>query len=1180
MFPSRPFFFCILIFFIALLISATNHAENSEDPVLNQIKHSPEQTRDKLLSNQEKVVLQLKWRHQFQFAGYYAAKELGYYADEGLEVEIRERDPEQPTQLPGQNTDVDYSIVDSSILAAYSQGLPVKALAAIFQHNPLVFISKRDSGIISPYEMIGKRIMIGSEGIYGAPLQALFNLSKIDSEQFTAIPYRHDISALEKDEIDVMPVYLTSEVFYYHSRNIPLNIIDPHSYGIDLYGDILITSFNELSQHPGRAERFRRASLKGWKYALENMEELILITKKRYGSKKSIDELRFEAQQTYKMILPETIPLGEITPLRLRRVANIYSNLNLSNPLSDKQLNHFIYGAENQLHLTADEQAWLAKHPVIRVGIDRDFAPFEWINEKNQYLGMTADYMALIENSLGVRFQIIKDKTWQETLDMAKKGQLEMLSNANDTPERRAYLNFTSSYINSPIVIISDGRYGFIGELEELKGKKVAIESGYFMQDILQRDYPEIQLIPTKNEIEALKLLADETADAYVGDGISLNFIIQQEGLLNLRFSGQTQYRSQHRIAVTKDNPELLSILSKALNSISSEERNQILRRWMGLQIEQGLKRELVFSYLLIAFIIGLLFIYWIYRLRKEVLARKNAETELRAILETEPECVKVVDSDGILLQMNQAGLTMVEAEDDPSQAINQKVIDFIVPEDRPAFEQMSAEVLNGKEVTLEFQINGLKGTRRYMESHAVPFTDKTTGKTAVLAVTRDITEKKKADNLIWTQANFDALTHLPNRRLFLDRLEQSMKASSREKKRLALLFIDLDRFKEVNDSLGHHMGDILLIEAGQRIKNCVRASDTVARLGGDEFTVILPELAEVFDVSSVALNIIKSLRETYHLGEEQAYVSASIGITIYPDDAQSIHDMLKNADQAMYAAKQAGRNGYHYFTPAMQEAAQERQRLMKDMHYALEREEFLIYYQPIIQLKNGHIHKAEALLRWQHPDLGFISPAAFIPIAEDTGAIHDIGHWIFEQCSKQAKKWRSEFSQDFQISVNKSPVQFLTEDNSQRDWVLHMQQSGLAAESIVVEITEGLLLDANINVRDKLLKYRDAGIQVAIDDFGTGYSSLAYLKRFDIDYLKIDQSFIRNLENDLSDRALSEAIVVMAHKLGLKVIAEGVETEQQRQILATMGCDYAQGYLYSKPISASEFEQYLCTTV
>lgn len=441
------------------------------------------------------------------------------------------------------------------------------------------------------------------------------------------------------------------------------------------------------------------------------------------------------------------------------------------------------------------------------------------------------------------------------------------------------------------------------------------------------------------------------------------------------------------------------------------------------------------------------------------------------------------------------------------------------------------------------------------------------------VALFSDITEKKKVDELVWLQANYDTLTQLPNRRLFMDRLAQEIRKAHREKQQVALLFLDLDRFKEVNDTLGHHMGDELLIIAAQRIRACVRDSDTVARLGGDEFTIIIPELADVSNVGRVAQNIISSLSTYFQLETEQAYVSASIGITVYPEDADNVEDMLKNADQAMYAAKSAGRSCYRFFTHSMQQSAQLRMRLSRDLIRALQEDEFMVYYQPIVALSDNRIHKAEALLRWQHPTQGFISPTEFIPIAEDIGAIHNIGNWVFAQVTAQLVKWKKRYGPDFQISINKSPAQFHADGKTHDVWLDMLLSNDLNGSNIAVEITEGLLLNADASITEKLLNFSEAGIQVAIDDFGTGYSSLAYLKRFDIDYLKIDQSFIHNLSEDSSDYALCEAIVVMAHKLELKVIAEGVETEEQRRLLCAIGCDYAQGYLFARPVPAEEFE-------
>ncbi len=446
------------------------------------------------------------------------------------------------------------------------------------------------------------------------------------------------------------------------------------------------------------------------------------------------------------------------------------------------------------------------------------------------------------------------------------------------------------------------------------------------------------------------------------------------------------------------------------------------------------------------------------------------------------------------------------------------------------------------------------------------------------IALFSDITEQKRAEETIWRQANYDHLTDLPNRRLFQDRLQQEIMKAQRAGLYLALLFIDLDRFKEVNDTLGHQAGDQLLIEAARRIGECVRATDTVARLGGDEFTVIMSELADTDRVGEVAQAMLETLAMPFELDGELAYVSASIGITIYPNDAGDLESLLKNADQAMYSAKEQGRNSFSYFTGSMQVTAQMRLQLSNDLHGALFANQFEVYFQPIVDLASGAIVKAEALLRWHHPQFGMIHPAQFIPIAEDTGLIGELGDWVFRESAHMVKRWHRSGALGaagtglVQISVNKSPRQFLT-GNTHETWVDYLKEIGLPARCINIEITEGLLLDDRPEVADKLMRFGDAGMRISLDDFGTGYSAMSYLKKFRIDYLKIDQSFVRDLADDPGDKAIAEAIIVMAHKLGIKVIAEGIETAEQRAILTAAGCDYGQGFLFSRPCTAAEFE-------
>ncbi len=439
-----------------------------------------------------------------------------------------------------------------------------------------------------------------------------------------------------------------------------------------------------------------------------------------------------------------------------------------------------------------------------------------------------------------------------------------------------------------------------------------------------------------------------------------------------------------------------------------------------------------------------------------------------------------------------------------------------------------------------------------------------------------DITEKKKKDELILSQANYDQLTGLPNRNLFKDRLEMKIKKTRRSKLPLSLLFLDLDHFKDINDTLGHDKGDDLLIEVAARLKSCIGETDTVARLGGDEFAIIMSDFMDNRQVDAIALRIIQSLNKPFNFSQNRTdyYISTSIGIVFYPRDGNNMKSLMKHADQAMYAAKLEGRNRFCHFTPSMQREAREKMELIHDLRQAITRNELQVYYQPIIELSSGRFIKAEALVRWKHPRRGMISPVTFIPLAEESGLILEIGELVFKQSIAFIHQWQKRFGYIIQISVNMSPIQF--KFMNKFNWLNNLAQLGLPGNCINVEITEGLLLKDSAVVQEYLLEFRNNGIEVSIDDFGTGFSSLSYLKKFDIDYLKIDHSFINQLINSETDRTLVEAIIVMAHKLDIKTIAEGVETHEQQDLLIHFGCDYVQGFLYSEPIKGKAFEKML----
>jgi diguanylate cyclase (GGDEF)-like protein len=443
-------------------------------------------------------------------------------------------------------------------------------------------------------------------------------------------------------------------------------------------------------------------------------------------------------------------------------------------------------------------------------------------------------------------------------------------------------------------------------------------------------------------------------------------------------------------------------------------------------------------------------------------------------------------------------------------------------------------------------------------------------------ALGREVQDRQLVEQAL-REVNVDRLTGLPNRNVFQDRLDLDIKKSQRSGLPLALLFIDLDHFKEINDTRGHEAGDLLLKAVGGRLQGHVRESDTVARLGGDEFTITLADLHDTVSVADIAQKICDDLSRPFMVGDELAYISASIGITIYPRDASTVGELLRNADQAMYRSKERGRNRFTYFKRSMQDAAQNRMALSNELRRAVEERQLEVYYQPIVDMVSGKIRKAEALVRWRHPERGDISPVEFIPIAEHTGLISNIGNWVYEEALAKARDWRTR-DPNLTINVNVSPLQFYEGDGEHcRKWLSNSKTGEApAVPEMGLEITEGLLLTSDTEVLKQLLAFQQAGIKIALDDFGTGYSSLSYLRKFALDFLKIDKSFVYNLEYDAANVALCEAIIVMAHKLGLQVIAEGVETRQQAELLKHAGCDFGQGFLFGQAVPAPEFESML----
>ena len=558
-----------------------------------------------------------------------------------------------------------------------------------------------------------------------------------------------------------------------------------------------------------------------------------------------------------------------------------------------------------------------------------------------------------------------------------------------------------------------------------------------------------------------------------------------------------------------------------------------------------------------------------------DVTERKSAEAEAQfssMVYHHSSQAMVVMDANGVILTANPAftDITGYTLEDVLGHRLS---ILSSGRHDRGFYEKMWRALL--QHGSWEGEIwNRRKSGEIYVERLSITTTYNEDGSPRCrIGLFSDVTKHKKEQEHIWRQARHDYLTGLPNRYLFNECLASKLDYAERAQTGLALLYLDLDFFKEVNDSLGHAWGDELLRQVAVRLTKCVRKTDLVARLGGDEFCVIADGLNDESEVEKLCRKINCVLGEPYELGESQGSVSASIGASLYPRDGQNADELVHSADLAMYAAKRRGRSEHAFYEPSMRRDAADRNELSRDLAHALHNQQFTLHYQPIFDLQSGAICKVEALLRWQHPDKGLLKPMQFMLQAEDSGLIVSIGEWVFRQATACLLRWRQRHHPSLRVAINVSPVQLMDETMRPEEWLAHLDELGLPYDSVVVEIPERLLLETNPVVVEKLDIFRRAGLGVALDDFGTGYSSVAHLKRLHIDYLKIDPSFIHQVEIREDHHELCDAIIMMAHRLGLIVVAEGISSGMQLSLQQKMGCDFGQGKHFCKPITAPQLE-------
>nr|WP_320011578.1 EAL domain-containing protein [uncultured Desulfobulbus sp.] len=1012
----------------------------------------------------EQVRLQLKWMHQFQFAGYYAAKEKGFFQDAGLDVELLAAEPQlKPAQVLKEQK-VNYAVMSPVVLIERHQGRPFVVLASIFQHSASILMGIRGQGIRTLQDLRGKKVMFTADR--DAENMAMLVNSGVPLASVHAVQHSWNLDDLIEGKVAVQTAYLTNEPYALQQRGVEPLVLKPIDYGIDFYGDCLVTTEEEVREHPERTERFLQAVRKGWRYALDHPQEIAQLIYAKYSQEKSLDQLLYEARTMRALIQPNLVDIGYMSRERWHFIGDTYVRLGMLS--KEYSLHNFLYSEIRQELNTQQHRV----HNLLVNGLS----------------------IALIIGCAGAVVLLFFTRRLNSEVD-----------------RRTHELSVSEQKFRSFFDLASVG----VAQVDSYSGRFLEVNQRYC--EILGYTEAEMQQFTFRDVTVA------EDLDLDVGERRELI-----EGKIR-EFTVEKRYKK-------KDGSVVWVILS-------------VSALW-----QQGDRADTSLAII------------------RDISKRKKAEEELvfaAKVFEQSIEGIVVTDSQGSILQVNQAftAITGYEAREVVGEnprilKSNHHPLSF--------YESMWQTLLEKGHWAGEIW-NRRKDGEIYPEWLTINAVYDHKGRiTNFVSIFHDITELKHQQEALEHQAQHDALTGLPNRFLLNDRLQEALKRMGRNKNRVALIFLDLDNFKHINDGFGHTTGDDLLVELATRLKEALRAGDTLSRQGGDEFLVLVNDVEEVDDVSTVALRLLACFEQPFFHEGVEFFVTASMGITIAPEDGESAEVLIKNADMAMYRAKNLGRNNFQYFTPELDSKAHRRISLEAKLRKAIEAEEFELHYQPQVHCATNTIIGAEALVRWRSEGQ-LISPAEFIPLAEESGLILPLGAWVVRTAARQARQWQDQ-GYGLDISVNISSRQFVGQEltNLLREVLL---TTGLQGGRLYFEITESILMENIVKAQATLEELRPLGGKFYLDDFGTGYSSLSYLKRLPLDGLKIDRSFVKDLENDNDNQAIAKAIVSLAQTLNLAIVAEGVETREQLALLQAMSTEtIIQGYLASRPLPAHEF--------
>jgi len=1198
----------------------------------------------------EKISLQLKWHHQFQFAGYYAAQSKGFYRQENLDVNIIEGGGNMPALKQVLSGAAQYGIGDSDILLSHVNGKPVVAIASIFQHSPYVLLSLREKKINSPQDLIGKRIMLSND--QGATqFKAMMNKAGISLDRVTLIPHTWNLQDLIKGNADVISAYATAEPVQLETMGYHPSILSNQKYGVDFYGDILFTTEREITAHPERVDAFLRATKKGWAYAFEHREEIARLIAGMPGVAEhgiTYDILLKEASIMEPYVLSDVVEFGHMNIERWESIAKTLAALGI---ISDGyNLEGFIYSSNVSEYRVVRWIIFAAVSVFILLGL-----VFIWNlqirrNVKSRTIALQEEIQRRehAENLLKIAGSAAHLGGWIMDIESRKVTWSDEVAAIHDMPAghsptiKEGVSLFVPEHqlkIQTAISNCIQSGIPYDLELEKItaKGKRIWVRTiGQAVRDAdgtIVRLQGAFQDISERKRLEAFKAGQNAILERIAANSPLPEVLHATVRLIESQFPkcmcGIMLVSSDGMHLCKGAAIKLPDAYMQTLDGVEIGSRNGSCgaaayqkKRIVAADIEHDPYWD---SYRADAMQYGLRACW-----SSPILSSNHAVIGTFAVYHQEPyvpddEELELVDACSHILGIaierhnSQEHLRLLESgisrlndivmitESASTDDLGHRII-FV----NEAFERItgfnhadvigkSSSILHGKNTQKEelLKISQALGDRRpvhtevihykksgeeiWLELDIVPISDEVGLNTHWVAVMRDITQRKQTEMKIQQLAFYDSMTGLPNRQLLIDRLKQRLTSSIRSHHSGAVLFIDLDNFKSLNDTHGHDVGDMLLVEVARRIVKCVRDSDTVGRLGGDEFVVIINELDENFrdaavQASTVCEKILLSFKEPFLLDSYIHHTTPSIGVTLFNHDSQTtVDELLRRADLAMYKAKDTGRNTFRFFDPQMEALVRERVALEADLHLGILYEQFVLYFQPQFD-RERRIIGAEALIRWNHPHRGLVMPGYFIQLAEDSGLILQIGDWVLTSACKQLLLWAGNpHTANLVLSVNVSPRQYLQLDFVDKVTAL-ISRTGVDPSKLKLELTESMLIENIEDIIAKMTVLKARGVGFSLDDFGTGYSSLSYLKRLPLDQLKIDQSFVRDIMIDSNDASIVNTIIALGLSLGLEVLAEGVETEEQMLMLLSHGCQAFQGYLFSKPVPIDDFELILVT--